>query len=233
MDTTRIEQIVRGIVNRVATGASQGEVAPTRVPVPVPAPVPTPVPQPVPSAKRSTDTFLLEKRVVTLRDVERLPLSVRRLGIPVNALVTPAVLDELSERKITLVRVTEFSQTKKRGNGLDVYTVRTGYHAETFLPVWTRAGYVPRLLEGETDFASLRKMLDLETLSIVLTSDVDEALCLLNRDDGVFAIQAGSLAKIAGQVRKLSANVVVLDPAQVGAYLTGRLVTAAAEAFYG
>ena len=53
---------------------------------------------------RVNHDLVLTERVITLRTVEGRLSGVQRLLVPAKAVVTPAVKDELKQRKIELVR---------------------------------------------------------------------------------------------------------------------------------
>ncbi|MCA9172425.1 MAG: hypothetical protein KDB23_32395 [Planctomycetales bacterium] len=90
-----IEQLVRDALAQVA-GASQGSTADA-------APA-----QPTSHDAASSafaNSAVLRDRLITLQSLESLPASVSELRVGLKAIVTPAVLDELKRRKLTLTRV--------------------------------------------------------------------------------------------------------------------------------
>ena len=105
LDISMIERIVRNIVNEVWDGRGKS-VAPGLPKVSKPEQKSEAKPEAKSEPKSEPqDDFLLEKRIVTMRDVVALPPRVKRLQLLQNALVTPAVLDELEERGIRVRRI--------------------------------------------------------------------------------------------------------------------------------
>lgn len=223
---------------------------PTSVSVPVFIPPQTP---PLRSDLKSDEQslksgeLLLDKHIVTLRDVEHLPAPIKRLIVPQNAILTPAVRDELEEQHVRIARYSKeaFSalQTNSKPNsrgglplsgGLDVYALFTPYHPESLFPVWARSGLHPNLrADGETFEAVRESIAQSETFSVVFTSKADEALCRLHRSEKIRAIRSVNPEKMTEQWKNFSGiNTLVVNPSEVGIYMTGRLVQTAAELFY-
>lgn len=197
-----------------------------------------------------SDELLLDKQVVTLRDVENLPKIVKRLIVPQTALLTPSVRDILSEQAIRLARYsretieslrTDAPQTassRLRSGAIEVYALFTPFHPETLFASWTKAGWSPNLHSGFVGFDDLRESIAKnqaknQTLSILFTSRTDEALCQLNRNERIFAVSAVSPQRLGDQWRVFSSiNAIVTNPSELGAYLAGQIVQRAAELFY-
>ncbi|WP_404310473.1 hypothetical protein [Neorhodopirellula lusitana] len=59
---------------------------------------------PVVSTSNSPNCHSLNQRMITLEDLEGLPASTTQLQLPEKCVVTPAVKDELKQRKISFVR---------------------------------------------------------------------------------------------------------------------------------
>jgi len=191
------------------------------------------------------EDFLLEKAVVTLRDVAHLPRNVRKLIVPQTALLTPSVRDELAEQGIRLARYsaealealrsgTLGTQDRMRAGTLEVYALFTPYHPDSLFSAWIRSGLHPNLRSGFVCFDGLRSsMAKNETLNVLFTSRVDEALCRLNRDEKIRALSSVSPHRLEGQWKDFpTANTLIVDPSALGIYLAGQIVQRAAELFY-
>ena len=187
-DISTIETIVRTIAGEVqrARGSAPifagGKTFEKRVSVPVSAAGPVPVhaaapvpvqaqapaqtaPAPAPGKKLRPEDLLLDKQVVTLRDVEHLPRTVKKLIVPQTALLTPSARDELSEQNIRLARysaeaIAELSEApasnaqaqanRVRMGSIEVYAVFTPYNPESLFPLWTRCGWHPNMrIDGQ------------------------------------------------------------------------------------
>ena len=189
--------------------------------------------------------LLLDKEIVTLRDVAHLPQNVQKLIVPQTALLTPSVRDELAEKGIRLARYSAGSiaalrtespaiSNRPTSGTLEVYALFTPYHPDPLFPAWIRSGLHPNLRSGFVCFDGLRSsMAKNETLNVLFTSRVDEALCRLNRDEKIRAISSVSPQRLEGQWKDFpTANTLIVDPSELGIYLTGQIVQRAAELFY-
>lgn len=212
--------------------------------------IPAAVPGTPPAKRLKSDELLLDKQILTLRDVEHLPRAVKRLIVPQTALLTPSVRDELEEHGIRLARYSAeaiaalssptansaagSAASAVRSGALEVYALFTPYHPESLCPLWTRSGWHPNLRSGFVCFDGLRSsMAKNVTLNVLFTSKVDEALCRLNRDEKIRAISSVSPQKLETQWKNFSsANTLVVNPSEIGIYLAGQIVLRAAELFY-
>lgn len=258
-DISTIETIVRTIAGEVqrARGSAPifagGKTFEKRVSVPVSAsgPVPAPVqaPAPAPGKKLRPEDLLLDKQVVTLRDVEHLPRAVKKLIVPQTALLTPSARDELSEQNIRLARysaeaIAELSEApasnaqaqanRVRMGWIEVYAVFTPYNPESLFPLWTRCGWHPNMRSGFICFDRTRdSMAKNQTLNVLFTSKVDEALVKLNREPKISAISSTSPERLVKQWKDFSSvNTLVVNPSEIGIYLAGQIVMRAAELYY-
>lgn len=201
----------------------------------------------VPQNKRlKSEDLLLDKQVVTLRDVEHLPKIVRRLIVPQTALLTPSVRDALDEQNIRLARYSRESieslktnmpqenSDRLRAGSLEIYALFTQFHPETLFSSWSKAGWSPNLRSGFVCFDGVRESIAKnQTLSVLFTSKVDEALCRLNRNEKIFAVSASSPHRMSDQWKTFPLiNTIIVEPSQSGIYLTGQIVQRAAELFY-
>lgn len=198
--------------------------------------------------KLRSDELLLDKQIITLRDVEHLPRSVQRLIVPQTALLTPSVRDQLSEQQIRLARYSaesiqelctastpsQSSINRVRQGLLEVYSLFTPYHPESLFPHWTRRGWHPNLRAGFVCFDGIRNsMVKNETLNVLFTSHVDEALCRLHRDEKIRAIYSTHPEKLTQQWKLFpGVNTLIVNPTEVGIYLAGQVVMRGAELFY-
>lgn len=278
LEVQAVEKLVRAVVSEVyrtqnssVPRFSKGKTYEKRVsapisastPVSASAPVPvqisTPIQSSIPEKKvespaktLKSDEILLDKQVITLRDVENLPRCVRRVIVPQSAILTPSVRDELSEHEIRLARYsaeaiqafsTAISETtgnaqtqinRSRLGALEVYSLFTLYHPEALFSHWTRCGLRPNLRSGFVCFDGIRtSMVKNETLNVLFTSRVDEALCRLHRDERIRAIHSVHPEKLSAQWKDFpSANTLVVNPTEIGIYLAGQVIMRGAELFY-
>ena len=241
---------------RVSIPVSPAGPVPVSVQAPAPAPVsvqaPAPAqtaPAPAPGKKLRPEDLLLDKQVVTLRDVEHLPRAVKKLIVPQTALLTPSARDELSEQNIRLARysaeaIAELSEApasnaqaqanRVRMGSIEVYAVFTPYNPESLFPLWTRCGWHPNMRSGFICFDRTREsMAKNQTLNVLFTSKVDEALVKLNREPKISAISSTSPERLVKQWKDFSSvNTLVVNPSEIGIYLAGQIVMRAAELYY-
>lgn len=191
------------------------------------------------------DELLLDRHIVTLRDVEHLPPAVKRVIVPQNAILTPAVRDELDVQHVRLARysqekLAEFQSGPVKTRAglpprgvLEVYALFTPYHPESLFPVWERSGLHPNLRSGGDSFEAVRASIaQNETLSVLFTSKVDEALCRLHREEKIRAVHAVNPEKLVEQWKNFSGiNTLVVNPSETGIYMAGRLVQTAVELY--
>ena len=237
---------------RVSVPASATGPTPVSVQAPASAPAPAPAqtaPAPAPGKKLRPEDLLLDKQVVTLRDVEHLPRAVKKLIVPQTALLTPSARDELSEQNIRLARysaeaIAELSEApasnaqaqanRVRMGAIEVYAVFTPYNPESLFPLWTRCGWHPNMRSGFICFDRTRdSMAKNQTLNVLFTSKVDEALVKLNREPKISAISSTSPERLVKQWKDFSSvNTLVVNPSEIGIYLAGQIVMRAAELYY-
>ena len=181
--------------------------------------------------------------------MEHLPRTVKKLIVPQTALLTPSARDELSEQNIRLARysaeaIEELSEApvsnaqaqanRVRMGSIEVYAVFTPYNPESLFPLWTRCGWHPNMRSGFICFDRTREsMAKNQTLNVLFTSKVDEALVKLNREPKISAISSTSPERLVKQWKDFSSvNTLVVNPSEIGIYLAGQIVMRAAELYY-
>lgn len=176
----------------------------------------TPEPQP-----QDPHELAIAARIVTMADLSGRLNSVRRVVVAREALVTPAVRDELRRRGIAL----EFA-TASEGHASAsrrVVLVTTGSH---FDPTSLVAGLAREGLSVEhvalTCLIAATDQLAAETakadtLCVLLTRHTAAGLCLANRLRGVRAITGIDAPAVAGAAAAVGANMLVADP-QAGTF---------------
>ncbi|MDO4570757.1 MAG: hypothetical protein Q4D38_10260 [Planctomycetia bacterium] len=183
-----------------------------------------------PSDSVAVAEFALLKNVVTLSDLSQIPPRTRRLALLPTALLTPAARDELEERKIEIRRSVSAADNKKQTlNLVDIYAIRTSFNPQALLPALHRFGFAAGEVSDEKqDFAALRREMErVGRNAVVLTSETDEALCLLNRSEKICAVRLAPTSDISRLKRNLSPNVLVINPAETNVFLAGKLIAVA------
>ncbi len=179
-------------------------------------------------SRQSEGELVLGARVVTLADLADRLVGVRRLVVTPQAVVTPAVRDELLRRNIPLV----FGEAEpaEASGSVRLVTIATG---TTFDP----AGLL-RALEVEgiatesqrldcliaTVDALVVELAKERTLGLLLTRHTAAALCLANRVHGVRAVWGLDVGGVARDAAAVGANLLVVDPAAAGVFRLKQLV---------
>jgi len=166
---------------------------------------------------RSADGGLrLDARVVTIEQIAGRLSGVRRVRVAPQAIVTPAVRDELQRRGIALEYAQEEGPSPAGGVRLIVVNARKGFQTAALTGALGRDGVQVEVATADCLIAATDRLAaDLRaasTLGLLLTPHVAAALCLANRHAGVRAAAAGDLPDMTAAVEAVGANLLVVDP---------------------
>lgn len=160
-------------------------------------------------------TLTVAAHVVTMNDVAGHLDSIRRVVVSREAIVTPAVRDELLRRGIAL-------ECAKSPNGapvairLSLMTARIDFDPTTLMAALGREGFqvTPSssdcLIAASDQLATEIRQGD--TLGVLLTRYAPAGLCLANRLPGVRAIGGIDAPAVAAASAAVGANLLVVDP---------------------
>ena len=203
--TKDVERIVREVLAEL--GQASGE---TVCPVPTAtslrsAPV-TPDPR-SPNSEADNDQLVVNRRVVTLSEVEGRLDGVRRLVVPPRAVITPAARDELLQRNIHLV----YAEAKPPASlRLVMLTVGRQFDPASLVDALRQEGVNVEPHTTDCVIAAIDhldgELAKPDTLAVLLTRHTAAGLCLANRHRGVRAV-----ARLDA-VSEVGANLLVLDP---------------------
>jgi hypothetical protein len=241
LPTINIDDVVREVLAQLglapAGGASpNGEAAangatssasksPSKATVVSPPPAQTPAKV----AAGGNGEFVVRSRVVALAELQDRLSGIRKLVVPPQAIVTPAVRDELRRRNIALV----FGKK-------DAAAARTS--AMRLVLMVTHGALDPAGLVGgltaegiavdvQTSDCLLRATDELaaelskgETLGVLATPYVPAALCLANRLAGIRAVIGLDARTVAADTASVGANLLVVNPAGLGLFQLRQLV---------
>lgn len=172
--------------------------------------------------------LVLTARVVTLSEVEGRLDAVRRLVVPPQAVVTPAVRDELASKSVTLAYGSPVAQ---QAVPVRLVLVAVGKRLDATPLVRALAGGGIRVEEHRLDclIAAADRLADElvkpDTLGVLLTRHTAAGLCLANRLRGVRAVLGTDAAAAAQAVSSVGANLVVVDPTATGPFQLKQIVT--------
>jgi len=204
-----IEEIVRAVLRQLQ-GEPQGTIA---------APAPN-------------RTLELTDKLVTLATLENRLTGIDQLALRAGAVVTPAVLDELRSRGITVVRTTAKTATAATRTTLTigVAEVASGVcDVPAFIAAVAMTSCAVERI-AETGLTSVTAELAEHASKggrpvLLLTSRPAAAVCIANRYRGVRAVGGREARGVLESILEVAANFVAIDPASFSAFELRRLVT--------
>jgi hypothetical protein len=170
-----------------------------------------------------SSVFVVASRVVTMADLVGRWDSIRRLAVLRDAIVTPAVRDELDRRGIVL-EYADSAQAERHAIHLTIATAGTDFDTTALAAALAREGLdVERPtsdgLASAVD-ALAAAVLRPDTLGVLVTGQLAAGLCLANRLRGVRAVAAES----ASAAPEIGANVLVADPRAMGFFRLRQII---------
>jgi len=160
--------------------------------------------------------LVLHCRVVTMSEVEGRLGAVRRLVVPPQAVVTPAVRDELHRRNVSLA----YAAAKPQAVGglrLVVVTVGNGLDLAPLVAALGNDAVAVEATASDCLIAATDRLAaevgKPHTLGLLLTRHTAAALCLANRHRGVRAVEGIDAPSVAAAAGAVGANLLVVNPA--------------------
>jgi hypothetical protein len=154
--------------------------------------------------------LVLSGRVVTMAEVAGRLESVRRLVVLRQAVVTPAVRDELLCRGIALARADSARGHLAAVIRLVVMASGTEFRPAGLMSALAGEGFDVELQTSDCLIDAADQLADElakpNTLGVLLTADAAAGLCLANRLRGIRAVADASAADAVG------ANLLIVDP---------------------
>jgi len=164
--------------------------------------------------------LVLHCRVVTMSEVEGRLEAVRRLVVPPQAVVTPAVRDELHRRNVSLA----YAAAKPQAVGglrLVALTVDVSSNLAPLLAALGHEGIEVQPAAADCLIAATDRLAaelgKPHTLGLLLTRHIAAALCLANRHRGVRAASGIDAPSLAAAADAVGANLLVVNPAEMAA----------------
>jgi hypothetical protein len=181
-----------------------------------------------PGPAQKTGDLVFESTLLTLASLEGKLHGVRRLLVPTKTVVTPAVRDELRKRKIRLEKGAV--ATACRTSAAPLWIGQSTQSPEAT----RRAEALVEAQDHATCSASdlrlvIRQLVDAmdrepELTAILLTDQPLLAACLANRHAALRAVVGNSLDAARTAVRKIAANVLVVEPTCVTPFVWKQLI---------
>jgi ribose 5-phosphate isomerase RpiB len=161
--------------------------------------------------------LVIDAKLVTMADVAGVLTGKRRLLVTQKALVTPAVIDELKRKGVSLVRTNPTNVISKKTNrSVLLVSGRTKQSADSVIRLLEQEDIAVRHEQSECMIVSTDMLAeaigDGKTLGLLWTSLTAMGLCLANRHKGVRAALATDVAGTSAAVEMIGANVLVLSP---------------------
>jgi len=180
-----------------------------------------------PEAETDAATLRVESRLVTLRDVERKLEGIQELIVPARCVVTPAVKDLLRQLGVR-VSVGQQVVNDKAGRTVALGTVGACRNAKGLEAALVRDGWKVNRVESAELKAAVSELSD-NVLSnsqpaVLVTGDVDAALCLANRKAGIRAIAVRDPARVEAAAERVGANLLLIDAAAWSVPTMARMV---------
>jgi hypothetical protein len=164
----------------------------------------------------SNTDLLLTSRVVTMTELLGRLDAARRVVVPRNAIVTPAVRDELIRRGIALEYADSVNGRPATAVRLVIVTTGTDFDPAALVAGLAREGLkidhsALDCLIATTDQLAA-EVAKPDTLGLALTRHVAAGLCLANRLAGVRAVTGADAPAVATAAAAVGANLLVVDP---------------------
>jgi hypothetical protein len=209
-----IERIVREVLAEL--GLAPGTDASPRSGGTASTPPPFVVPASAGAPAAADGDLVVGSRVVTLADVAGRLATVRRVLVRPEAVVTPAVRDELRRRNVALAVAPKNGKPQAAGLRLVLVAARTKYDPAALATALGQGGVevdqrsLDCLIASTDQLAA--EVVKPDTLGALVTRHTAAGLCLANRHPGVRAVLGTDGPSSAAAVAAVGANVLVVNP---------------------
>jgi hypothetical protein len=166
--------------------------------------------------------LVVDSRVVTLADVAGRLQSIRRVVVTPQAVVTPAVRDELRRRNVGLAHSAGNEMQPAGGLRLVMIAARTKFDPATLARALGQDGVCVEQRSSDCLIASTDQLaaevVKPGTLGALVTRHTAAGLCLANRHPGVRAVLGSDAPSATAAVAAVGANVLVVNPRAATAF---------------
>lgn len=221
--TIDIEQVVREVLRAL------GQTAPLAPPVPLSSNGRGGAGVVPPSVTQTEGQLVVSDRVVTLTQLDGRLNGIRQVVVPPQAVVTPAVLDELARRNVTLSFASAQPESLVQTLRLVVVATGTKFDPARLVAALKKTSFlvVPHTLDcvmASCDVLA-HQLSQGKTLGLLLTRYTSPALCLANRLAGVRAVAAVDAVTVRRAAKMVGANLLVVDPEAGSLFSLRQMVT--------
>lgn len=174
----------------------------------------------------------LTDRLVTLASIKGKLHNIEQVVVPAKAIISPAVHDELKQRKIQLVSGTTTStstttQTKPPVATLLAANIASDYNRAVLARlVGSYGATIEQASESELASLVARQAAQVASGSkaIWFTSQSAKAVCLANRHSQLWAIEGHNAEQLPATLKTLPANILVIDPRKKSRFVLQSMV---------
>jgi hypothetical protein len=158
----------------------------------------------------------IDARVLAMDDILGRLGAVRRIRVSKQAIVTPAVQDELLRRGIDLVRADSCNGKAVAAPRVTMVCSGGDFDPQPLLAALARDGVKAEQSECDCLIAATEKLAaklaGQNTLGVLLTVHTAAGLCLANRRRGLRAVTAVDVPAVATAAAAVGANLLVVNP---------------------
>ena len=178
---------------------------------------------------QSKGDLVVSERLVTLAHLDGQWDGIQRLVVSPQAIVTPAVRDELLRRNVTLTFATAGPSVPSHSLRLAVVATGTKFELAKLIAVMKKSPIhiVPHSLDciiASCDLLS-QQVSQPKTLGLLLTRYTSAGLCLANRLHGVRAVSSHDAATVRRAAKMVGANLLIADPEAASLFALRQLVS--------
>jgi hypothetical protein len=181
------------------------------------------------------NSLTLTDKVISLAGLNGQLKTIERLFVRPDAIVTPALRDELRARGIAIERTAIHGKTKviQPTEGLALAAVDTDFAPAEMLRTLNQTGLTAQTIEPMNLIETIHRLATLlaspTNRAVLFTSRPAAAICLANRRSEVRAALAYSAAAVDEAIKQIGANLLVVRPAEHSRHQLRRLVIAYAR----
>lgn len=183
----------------------------------------------------AANSLTLTDKVISLAGLNGQLKTIQRLFVRPDAIVTPALRDELRARGIVVERTAIHDKTKviQPTDGLTLASVDTDFAPAEMLRTLNQTGLTAQTIEPMNLIETIHHLATLlaspTNRAVLFTSRSAAALCLANRRSELRAALAYSAPAVDEAVKEIGANVLVVRPQEHSRHQLRRLVIAFAR----
>jgi len=195
LSSSEIDEVVRRVLEHLQTTGTEKE---------------------IPHSSSHSQTAEMPGHVVTTEQIAQCPVGTS-IRVKANAVVTPAAIDMIRDRKMTLRRSSDEKQDPPRPRLLWMVNTVSTFDLRPLCEALRRQGVAPQTGQTTSLIEAIQMAVDHiragGSRAVVLTGQTAAAVCMANRADGVRALHAGNAEEVERAREEIAPNLLVLNPA--------------------